>query len=122
MNAVGEAVSGLVGPVAWQPNGRHIYAVHDNAEETKVGLYERNGLSHGEFSLRTKGDLPRMVPLRMQQSRHQIYFPLVSIQCQILHRLGFKYKFSSLLGLACSSHAWEQNMRSNRAQNFGRSL
>ena len=26
LHAVGEAAPGLLGPIAWQPNGRHLYA------------------------------------------------------------------------------------------------
>lgn len=38
--------------VAWQPNGRHLYA---STSDDGVVLYEKNGLEHGKFGIRSSG-------------------------------------------------------------------
>jgi hypothetical protein len=59
LHAMGEDTPGLLGPVSWQPNGRHIYAAaQDSSGAHQVALFERNGLAHGNFSTRTQGDTP----------------------------------------------------------------
>lgn len=55
LHAIGEAVPGLSGPIAWQPNGRHIYAAQQEGSKQRVVLFERNGLSHGSFECTTDG-------------------------------------------------------------------
>ncbi|GMH34369.1 hypothetical protein BSKO_02203 [Bryopsis sp. KO-2023] len=49
--------------IAWQPNGRHLFASKscskDEASSSMI-LYERNGLRHAEFDLRSKGDVVEM--------------------------------------------------------------
>ena len=47
LHAIGEDTVGLLGPVCWQPNGRHIYAAQEVEGQQGVVLFERNGLSHG---------------------------------------------------------------------------
>lgn len=49
IHAIGEDSPGLLGPVCWQPNGRHIYAAQELEGQQGVVLFERNGLSHGSF-------------------------------------------------------------------------
>jgi elongator complex protein 1 len=51
LHAVGEAAEGLCGALAWQPNGRHLYAAARSSSSSSVLLYERNGLRHGGFDL-----------------------------------------------------------------------
>lgn len=59
LHALGEAVPGLAAPVTWQPNARHIYGVVNQGQGTdgkasgraRAVLFERNGLTHGGFSL-----------------------------------------------------------------------
>ena len=56
LHAIGEDIDGLSGPVAWQPNGRHIYAAQEMQDRQSVVLFEGNGLSHGSFSTAAQGD------------------------------------------------------------------
>ena len=56
LHAIGEDVAGLLGPVCWQPNGRHIYAAQDVRGQQGVVLFERNGLSHGNFVTSSQED------------------------------------------------------------------
>lgn len=49
LHAIGEDTAGLLGPLCWQPNGRHIYAAQQTGGQQGVVLFERNGLSHGSF-------------------------------------------------------------------------
>ena len=52
--AVGEATSGLQPVLAWQPNGRHLYAVQAlPSGQERVILFESNGLQHGGFNVNT---------------------------------------------------------------------
>ena len=57
LHAVGTAPQGLHCVLAWQPNGRHLYAAHSIAEHHRVVLYETNGLEHGGFDVPTLGAL-----------------------------------------------------------------
>ena len=36
LHAVGEAAPGLLGPIAWQPNGRHLYAAQHTVPSIRV--------------------------------------------------------------------------------------
>ncbi len=56
LHAMGEDAPGLLGPVCWQPNGRHIYAAQECSGERRIALFERNGLAHGGFPVRTQGE------------------------------------------------------------------
>ncbi|KAN0014791.1 hypothetical protein ACTFIU_001109 [Dictyostelium citrinum] len=51
-------VTGLENQISWRPNGSMI-AVSQRLEQTRhdISFFERNGLKHGEFTLRSKGDI-----------------------------------------------------------------
>ncbi|EIE25950.1 IKI3-domain-containing protein [Coccomyxa subellipsoidea C-169] len=50
LHAVGEHAPGLLGKLAWQPNGRNLYAACRQPDGAlRVLLFERNGLQHGGF-------------------------------------------------------------------------
>ena len=56
LHAVGEHCAGLSGHIAWQPNGRHLYAACAGLDGLpSIMLFERNGLQHGGFELHGKG-------------------------------------------------------------------
>jgi hypothetical protein len=57
LHAMGGDTPGLLGPVCWQPNGRHIYAAQECSGEQRVALFERNGLAHGSFATRTQCEI-----------------------------------------------------------------
>ncbi|KAF2418240.1 elongator complex protein 1 [Tothia fuscella] len=52
LDSVSEPVDGLEGPLSWRPAGNIIAGVRRLEESTEVVFFERNGLRHGEFSLR----------------------------------------------------------------------
>lgn len=56
LHAVGKAPQGLHPVLAWQPNGRHLYAAHPVGKHHRVALYETNGLEHGGFDIPQEGD------------------------------------------------------------------
>ncbi|KAG0156878.1 hypothetical protein PDIDSM_4060 [Penicillium digitatum] len=60
-----EPVDGLEGALSWRPSGSLIAGIQRLSEHIKVVFFERNGLRHGEFSLRLseeemKSWLPRI--------------------------------------------------------------
>ena len=55
LHAEGEATAALSAPAAWQPNGRHLYAVQHAGSTPRVVLFERNGLQHGGFDIPVPG-------------------------------------------------------------------
>ena len=59
LHAVGENAPGLLGKLAWQPNGRNLYAACRQPDGAlRVLLFETNGLQHGGFDVQGKGMLP----------------------------------------------------------------
>lgn len=56
LHALGAAPQGLHPILAWQPNGRHLYAAHSQGQHHRVVLYETNGLEHGGFDIPRTGD------------------------------------------------------------------
>ena len=80
LHAVGEHCNSLSGHIAWQPNGRHLYAACARPDgQISIILYERNGLQHGSFDLHGAG---AVLKIRLSQglldlidsedTRHQI--------------------------------------------------
>lgn len=53
--AEGEKAEALLSVLAWQPNGRHLYAAQKDAHGQRVVLYELNGLQHGSFEVSGPG-------------------------------------------------------------------
>lgn len=56
LHADGEAADGLLPVLAWQPNGRHLYAAQQGSTAARVALFERNGLQHGGFDVPVGGE------------------------------------------------------------------
>lgn len=52
LESVSEPINGLEGTVSWKPSGQTIAGIQRNDDEIDVVFFERNGLRHGEFSLR----------------------------------------------------------------------
>ena len=56
LHAVGEATEGMLPLLAWQPNGRHLYAAQASpGGGQRVVLFETNGLQHGGFDILQAG-------------------------------------------------------------------
>ena len=55
LHAMGEHARGLDGVLAWQPNGRHLYAAQHVDGRPTIVLYEANGLQHGGFAVSSSG-------------------------------------------------------------------
>ncbi|KAK9915662.1 hypothetical protein WJX75_002381 [Coccomyxa subellipsoidea] len=61
LHSVGEHAPGLLGKLAWQPNGRNLYAAcRQPTGALRVLLFESNGLQHGGFDVPGKGTITRM--------------------------------------------------------------
>lgn len=52
LDSVSEPVDGLEGALSWRPAGNLIASIQRSAESVKVVFFERNGLRHGDFTLR----------------------------------------------------------------------
>ena len=63
LHAVGETLEGLTPVLAWQPNGRHLYAAQQLGDAASVFLFEANGLQHGSFDVRVSGAIPEIARL-----------------------------------------------------------
>ena len=57
LSATAETKDDIVGCLAWQPNGRHLYAasVPSQQDLSRLYLFESNGLIRGSFLLRHPG-------------------------------------------------------------------
>ncbi|KAK8133933.1 IKI3 family protein [Apiospora sp. TS-2023a] len=52
LDSVSEAVDGMEGALSWRPAGNLLASIQRKADGLDVIFFERNGLRHGEFSLR----------------------------------------------------------------------
>jgi elongator complex protein 1 len=52
LDSVSEAVDGMEGALSWRPSGNLIAGIQRKDNGVDVVFFERNGLRHGEFSLR----------------------------------------------------------------------
>lgn len=58
LDSVSEPVNGLTGALNWRPSGNLIASIKRFPERVEVVFFERNGLRHGQFSLRlTSADI-----------------------------------------------------------------
>ncbi|KAL8822745.1 MAG: hypothetical protein Q9191_006525 [Dirinaria sp. TL-2023a] len=58
LDSVSEPVNGLTGALSWRPAGNLIASIQRYADHIEVVFFERNGLRHGQFSLRlSKADM-----------------------------------------------------------------
>ncbi|KAJ2781720.1 putative elongator complex protein 1 [Coemansia interrupta] len=53
LHSVGEKIAALEHTLAWKPSGRLVAATEKQSHRHDVVFYERNGLRHGDFTLRT---------------------------------------------------------------------
>ncbi|KAK6212638.1 putative elongator complex protein 1 [Pestalotiopsis sp. IQ-011] len=56
LDSVSEAVDGMEGALSWRPSGNLLAGVQRKGGTVDVIFFERNGLRHGEFSLRALED------------------------------------------------------------------
>lgn len=57
LHAVGQDTPGLQPVLAWQPNGRHLFALQQQPDgQQHILLLESNGLQHGQFDLSIAGE------------------------------------------------------------------
>ena len=52
LESVSEPINGLEGALSWKPSGQLIAGIQRNDDRIDVVFFERNGLRHGDFSLR----------------------------------------------------------------------
>lgn len=52
LDSVSEPIDGLEGAISWRPAGNLIAGIQRFAERIDIVFFERNGLRHGQFSLR----------------------------------------------------------------------
>ncbi|CAZ85562.1 unnamed protein product [Tuber melanosporum] len=56
LDSISEPVDGLEGPLSWRPAGNLMVGIQRLPERLDVVFFERNGLRHGEFTLRIPPD------------------------------------------------------------------
>ncbi|KAG9546977.1 IkappaB kinase complex, IKAP component, partial [Aureobasidium melanogenum] len=56
LDSVGEPVDGLEGALSWRPAGNLMAGIQRRSDRVDVVFFERNGLRHGEFSLRLSAE------------------------------------------------------------------
>ena len=68
LDSVSEPVNGLIGPLSWRPAGNLLAGVQLLEDKRQVVFFERNGLRHGQFALRSlDGVENEKIPLRSLQ-------------------------------------------------------
>ncbi|KAK5661443.1 hypothetical protein OQA88_11344 [Cercophora sp. LCS_1] len=58
LDSVSEPVDGLEGSLSWRPEGNLMAGIQRLADRVDVVFFERNGLRHGQFTLRVPKDKP----------------------------------------------------------------
>lgn len=58
LDSVSEPVDGLEGSLSWRPEGNLMAGIQRLADRVDVVFFERNGLRHGQFTLRAPGSQP----------------------------------------------------------------
>jgi elongator complex protein 1 len=58
LDSVSEPVDGLEGSLSWRPEGNLLAGIQRLADRVDVVFFERNGLRHGQFTLRPPADVP----------------------------------------------------------------
>ncbi|KAK0674515.1 putative Elongator complex protein 1 [Cercophora samala] len=58
LDSVSEPVDGLEGALSWRPEGNLMAGIQRLSDRIDVVFFERNGLRHGQFTLRTPQDAP----------------------------------------------------------------
>jgi len=58
LDSVSEPVDGLEGSLSWRPEGNLMAGIQRLIDRVDVVFFERNGLRHGQFSLRAPNDTP----------------------------------------------------------------
>jgi elongator complex protein 1 len=58
LDGVSEPVDGLEGSLSWRPEGNLMAGIQRLSDRVDVVFFERNGLRHGQFTLRTPSDAP----------------------------------------------------------------
>lgn len=58
LDSISEPVDGLEGSLSWRPEGNLIAGIQRLVDRVDVAFFERNGLRHGQFTLRAPADVP----------------------------------------------------------------
>ncbi|KJZ78807.1 hypothetical protein HIM_01580 [Hirsutella minnesotensis 3608] len=66
LDGASEPVDGLESALSWRPSGNLIAAVQRLGDNVDIIFFERNGLRHGQFTLRTLDDKPAPESIRLQ--------------------------------------------------------
>ncbi|KAJ4307173.1 putative elongator complex protein 1 [Collariella sp. IMI 366227] len=61
LDSVSEPVDGLEGSLSWRPEGNLIAGIQRLSDRVDVAFFERNGLRHGQFTLRAPVSAPDVV-------------------------------------------------------------
>ncbi|KAK6604949.1 elongator complex protein (IKI3 family protein) [Botrytis cinerea] len=90
LDSVSEPVDGLEGALSWRPSGNLIAGIQRLEERIDVVFFERNGLRHGEFSLRLT-QAQRQVPdqhIKLAWNSDSTVLAVVMADCTQLWTMG----------------------------------
>lgn len=90
LDSVSEPVDGLEGALSWRPSGNLIAGIQRLEERVDVVFFERNGLRHGEFSLRLTQE-QRQLPkqhIKLAWNSDSTVLAVVMADCTQLWTMG----------------------------------
>ncbi|KAJ8060085.1 hypothetical protein OCU04_011695 [Sclerotinia nivalis] len=90
LDSVSEPVDGLEGALSWRPSGNLIAGIQRLEERIDVVFFERNGLRHGEFSLRLTQE-QRQLPnqnIKLAWNSDSTVLAVVMADCTQLWTMG----------------------------------
>ncbi|TGO78025.1 hypothetical protein BELL_0082g00200 [Botrytis elliptica] len=90
LDSVSEPVDGLEGALSWRPSGNLIAGIQRLEERIDVVFFERNGLRHGEFSLRLTQE-QRQLPnqyIKLSWNSDSTVLAVVMADCTQLWTMG----------------------------------
>lgn len=90
LDSVSEPVDGLEGALSWRPSGNLIAGIQRRDDRIDVVFFERNGLRHGEFSLRLTQE-QRQLPnqhIKLAWNSDSTVLAVVMVDCTQLWTMG----------------------------------
>jgi elongator complex protein 1 len=120
LDSVSEPVDGLEGALSWRPAGNLIAGIQRLDDRIDVIFFERNGLRHGQFSLRLTSELLHLEGqhIRLSWNSGSTVLAVVLADCVQLWTMGnyhwyLKQEIKTTSLLATSSVVWhpEKSLR-----------
>lgn len=117
LDSASEPVDGLEGSLSWRPSGNLIAGIQRVPDRVDVVFFERNGLRHGQFTLRFPPDLPSTdVPISLEWNPDSTVLAVIlseTVQLWTMGNYHWYLKQEIKCASKCSGLAWhpEKPMR-----------